>query len=147
MAMQPRQDPWRMLQGQDAGAKLVVSLWVALGSALGGLARYWVGAWVQAVAGAAFPWGTLLINVVGSFVIGLVAAGIAERGWAVPAVDLRAFVMVGVCGGFTTFSSFSLQTLELLNAGRVAAALAYIGGSVVLCLVATGGGIVLGRGW
>lgn len=124
-----------------------VSLWVALGSALGGLARYWVGVGVAALAGAAFPWGTLLINVLGSFVIGLVAAGIAERGWAVPPVDLRAFIMVGVCGGFTTFSSFSLQTLELLNAGRADAALAYIGGSVALCLAATGGGIILGRGW
>ena len=99
---------------------MAVHFWVLLGSGLGGLARYWVGSWVAGWAGAGFPWGTLLINVVGSFVIGLVGAGIVERGWSAP-VDLRAFVMVGLCGGFTTFSAFSLQMLELLQAARPAA--------------------------
>lgn len=126
---------------------MAVSLWVALGSAVGGLLRHWVGVWVAAVVGTAFPWGTLGINVAGSFVIGLVAAGIAARGWDGGPVDLRALVMVGVCGGFTTFSSFSLQTLELLQAGRHPAALAYTGASVLLCLTATWAGASLARGW
>ena len=123
---------------------MAVHFWVLLGSGLGGLARYWVGSWVAGWAGAGFPWGTLLINVVGSFVIGLVGAGIVERGWSAP-VDLRAFVMVGLCGGFTTFSAYSLQSLELLQAGRQGAALLYMGGSVAACLAATWLGGSLGR--
>ena len=133
---------------------MAVSLWVVLGSALGGLLRYWLGAWVAAWTGPSFPWGTLLINVLGSFVIGLFAAALGERGlfsdalgWGrfLPFVDLRAFVMVGLCGGFTTFSSFSLQSLELLQAGRAGPALGYVAGSVLACLLATWGGWVLGR--
>ncbi len=134
---------------------MAVSLWVMLGSALGGLARYWLGVGVAAWTGPSFPWGTLLINVLGSFVIGLFAAALGERGMLSDAlgrgglflgvVDLRAFVMVGLCGGFTTFSSFSLQTLELLQAGRTGPALGYVAGSVLACLLATWGGWMLGQ--
>lgn len=133
---------------------MAVSVWVVLGSALGGLARYWLGVAVAGVVGTAFPWGTLLINVVGSFVIGLFGAALGDRGLFSEALgpegrlgvlDLRAFVMVGLCGGFTTFSSFSLQAFELLQGGRHAAALAYMGGSVLTCLVAVWAGWVLGR--
>ena len=135
---------------------MAVSLWVLLGSALGGLARYWLGIAVTALAGPAFPWGTLLINVLGSFVIGVVGAATGENGLfevgagsfgrLLAVVDLRAFVMVGVCGGFTTFSSFSLQSLELLQGGRQGAAFAYMAASVGLCLLAVWAGWVLGRG-
>ena len=138
----------------DGGGR-VASLWVVLGSALGGLARYWLGAWVAAWTGPSFPWGTLLINVLGSFVIGLFAAALGERGLFSDAlghngqfldfVDLRAFVMVGLCGGFTTFSSFSLQSLELLQAGRTGPALGYMVGSALACLLAVWAGWVLGR--
>ena len=124
---------------------VTVSLWVLLGSAIGGLARYWTGVWVAGWAGTEFPWGTLLINILGSFVIGLVGAGVAERGWSTTPVDLRAFVMVGLCGGFTTFSAFSLQTLELLQAGRHGAAIAYTASSVTACIVMVWGGWMLGR--
>ena len=131
----------------------MASLWVMLGSALGGLARYWLGVGVAALTGPSFPWGTLLINVIGSFVIGLFAAALGERGLFSGAlgrghldfVDLRAFVMVGLCGGFTTFSSFSLQSLDLLQAGRAGPALGYMAGSVLACLLAVWGGWVLGR--
>ena len=128
---------------------MVVSFWVLLGSALGGLARYWLGVLVAGITGAAFPWGTLLINVLGSLVIGLFAAATGERGLFSnfgATVDLRAFVMVGLCGGFTTFSAFSLQTLELLQAGRHAAAVFYMLGSVVSCVLAVWMGWMLGRG-
>lgn len=133
----------------------MASLWVVLGSALGGLARYWLGAWVMALTGPSFPWGTLLINVLGSFVIGLFAAALGERGvfsgalgqdgQFLEVVDLRAFVMVGLCGGFTTFSSFSLQSLELLQAGRTGPALGYMAGSALACLGAVWAGWMLGR--
>lgn len=117
-----------------------LSLLVLLGSAIGGLARFWLGTAVLAVAGEEFPWGTLLINVLGSFVIGLAATGL-------PLSDAgsRAFVMVGLCGGFTTFSAYSLQALNLLQMGRTGAACAYMAGSVAACLAATLAGWALGR--
>ena len=116
------------------------SLLVLAGSALGGLARFWLGAWMVVVAGPDFPWGTLLINVAGSLLIGLAATAIPVSSDAA-----RAFVIVGLCGGFTTFSAYSLQTLELLQADRIPAALAYMAASVAACLAATWLGWVLGR--
>lgn len=110
-------------------------LWVALGGALGSMARFGIANAMTALTGPQFPWGTLLINATGSFVIGCFGALTGSRGsFAVPA-DIRAFVMVGICGGYTTFSSFSLQTLELMQAGEVLAAGGYILGSVALCLL------------
>ena len=117
-----------------------LSLLVAFGSALGGLARYWAGIGVARLLGSSFPWGTLLINVVGSMVIGAAAAATNEREHAA----YRAFVMVGICGGFTTFSAFSLQTLDLLQAGRMPAAMAYAGLSLGMCLLSVWAGWALG---
>ncbi|MBL6455283.1 fluoride efflux transporter CrcB [Belnapia sp. T6] len=119
--------------------------WVALGSALGGMARYWLVLATFPFFGPVFPWATVLINILGSFVIGWFGALTMEGRIAVPA-EMRAFVMVGLCGGFTTFSSFSLQTLELIQKGRVELALANIGLSVLLCLGAVAIGYWLGRG-
>jgi CrcB protein len=110
---------------------------VALGSALGGVARYGLGLAVVRAVGAGFPWGTLLINVLGSFVIGLYGALTLADGPMPATADMRAFVMVGICGGFTTFSSFSLQTVDLLQAGETAAAAFYIVASVALCVAGT----------
>jgi fluoride exporter len=118
---------------------------VAFGGALGSLARFWLGAAVVALTGPRFPWGTLLINVVGSAVIGLAAGLALGSGRLAMYPDFRAFLIVGVCGGFTTFSSFSLQTLDLLQAGEVWPAAGYIVGSVVLCLLAVWAGWLLGR--
>ena len=97
---------------------------VAAGGAIGSVLRYLAGLVAVAAWGDAFPWGTVLINVAGSFVIGLFAAATLEGGMLPASPALRAFVMVGLCGGFTTFSSFSLQTLELLRDGRPTQALA-----------------------
>lgn len=121
------------------------SLLVLVGSALGGLARHWVGLGVAAWLGPRLPWATLGINVLGSFVIGLAAAAIAADGRLADAAWVRPFVMVGLCGGFTTFSAFSLQTVELLQGGEVGWALAYALGSVALCLLATWAGLAVGR--
>ena len=120
--------------------------WVALGSALGGMARYWLVLATLPLFGPAFPWGTVLINILGSFVIGWFGALTLEAGRLSVHPDVRAFVMVGLCGGFTTFSSFSLQTLELIEKGRMELALANIAVSVLACLAAVALGYWLGRG-
>src|SRR5579872_3591625 len=118
---------------------------VAVGGALGSVARFWLAAAMMALTGPAFPWGTLLINILGSFVIGLVAALTLTPDRVGMHPDVRIFLMVGICGGFTTFSAFSLQTLELIQTGDVWAAAGYIVGSVVFCLLAVWGGWLLGR--
>ncbi len=115
---------------------LVTSFWITLGSAVGGLARYWASNLVTAWLGVGFPWGTLVVNVSGSFVIGLFAALSGPEGRLITTPDARQFVMVGLCGGYTTFSSFSLQTLTLMQAGDSGRAALNVAGSVVLCLAA-----------
>lgn len=119
----------------------VTYLWIALGGALGSVGRAWLAFALARLTGPQFPWGTILINVVGSFVIGFVGTLTASSAgrFAVPA-DLRAFIMIGICGGFTTFSSFSLQTLELARDGRPGQALANIGLSLALCLASVAAG-------
>ena len=118
--------------------------WVALGGALGSMARFWMANAVGALTGPDFPWGTLGINVLGSFVIGLFFAMTGPGGRFDVPTDTRIFVMVGLCGGFTTFSSFSLQTLQLIQDGQMLRAGAYILGSVVLCLLFVWLGWLLG---
>ena len=114
---------------------------IGIGGALGSLLRAWVAMAVARLTGPAFPWGTILINVTGSFIIGFVAALTATDGRTQGLAELRTFLMVGFCGGFTTFSSFSLQTLDLARDGRAGQALGNIGLSVVLCL----GSVALGH--
>jgi fluoride exporter len=84
-------------------------VWVAVGSALGGMARYWCSGFAARLIGEWFPWGTLIVNVSGSFVIGAFAALSAAEGPFLISPEQRIFVMVGLCGGYTTFSSFSLK--------------------------------------
>ena len=116
---------------------------VALGSALGGSLRYLATLGVNALMQRAFPWGTLTVNVLGCLLIGVLHVAIAERGGE--AESLRLFAMVGVLGGFTTFSSFSLDTLLLVQQGAVARATAYVVASVLVCLAATVAGMALAR--
>ena len=118
---------------------------VAVGGAIGSVARFWLAGVMTALTGPRFPWGTLLINVVGSFVIGWVAGATLTPARVGLHPDIRIFLMTGVCGGFTTFSAFSLQTMELLQTGDVGPAFGYAVGSVVLCVVATYCGWLLGR--
>lgn len=110
--------------------------WVAVGSALGGMARFWLTGLGARLFGETFPWGTLLINVAGSFVIGFFVAMTGPGGRLAVEPDFRTFVAVGLCGGFTTFSAFSLQTLVLMQQEQWLAAGGYIAASVVLCLLA-----------
>ena len=112
----------------------LVYAWVALGGALGSVFRYMLSNAVARFAGEAMPWGTLLVNVLGSFVIGWFAVATTSSGRVAATPEFRTFVMVGVCGGFTTFSSFSLQTLALFEDGEPLRASANILLSVALCL-------------
>lgn len=122
-------------------------LLVAGGSALGGVLRYWLSGLIAVAVGQTFPWGTLVINVTGSMVIGLFGTVTGPDGrWLVPG-EWRQFFMVGVCGGYTTFSSFSLQTLALAQDGEWPAAAANIGLSVGLCLLGVWLGHAAGVAW
>jgi len=115
---------------------MILYLWIALGGAAGSVGRFAAAEAVSRSAGGAFPWGTLVVNVAGSFVIGFFATVTAPNGrWPV-GFDGRHFFMTGVLGGFTTFSSFSLQTLGLMREGEWLRAGGNITGSVVLCLAA-----------
>lgn len=111
-------------------------LWIALGSALGGMARFWCSGVTARLVGETFPWGTLLVNVTGSLVIGFFFTLTAPDGRLFVDTTTRQFVMVGLCGGYTTFSAFSLQTLNLMNDGEWFYVGLNIGASVILCLVA-----------
>jgi CrcB protein len=115
---------------------MLTYFWVAFGGAIGSVARLWLSVQVGLLTGLGFPWGTILVNIIGSLVIGFVATLTGPNGRVVVPIDAQAFVMVGLCGGFTTFSAFSLQTLELARDGRLLHAGANILLSVVLCLTA-----------
>jgi CrcB protein len=117
--------------------------WVAVGSALGGMARYWCSGIAARIVGPTFPWGTLVVNVLGSFIIGFFATMTGPDGRLFVPSNARVFVMVGLCGGYTTFSSFSLQTLNLVQDGEWLHAGGNILGSVTLCLVAVWAGYLL----
>lgn len=111
-------------------------LYVALGGAIGSVARFWMTALAATILGPQFPWGTILINVLGSFVIGFYATFTGPDGRLAASFGARAFVMVGICGGFTTFSAFSLQTLELARQSHWLQAGGNIVLSVTFCLFA-----------
>ncbi len=119
-------------------------LQVALGGAIGASARYLSGGVILRALGSNFPYGTMFVNVVGSFLMGLLAVYLMERmdgsfGRFAP------FLMTGVMGGFTTFSAYSLDALYLIERGRFAAATVYMGGSVLLAIAALFAGMTLAR--
>jgi fluoride exporter len=123
-------------------------LYVAIGSALGGVSRYLLGGYIQRVLQTEFPAGTLLINVSGSLLIGAILQYAVETSTVTP--ELKALLTIGFCGGYTTFSTFSYETLALLKDGEWTRAGVYIASSVLLSLVATFVGFVLAReviGW
>ena len=122
---------------------MITYFWVAIGSALGGVARFGCSGVAARMFGETFPWGTLIVNVAGSFIIGFVAALTGPDGRVFIGSVPRQFIMAGFCGGFTTFSSFSLQTLNLVNDGEWLRAGGNICGSVALCLIAVWAGYVL----
>jgi fluoride exporter len=117
--------------------------YIGAGSALGGIGRYLVGSFITARAGSTFPWGTLLINVSGSLVLGMIARYAVDT----PAitVEWRAFLAVGLCGGYTTFSTYAYETAALLERGDYRRAGLYASVSVLGTLLATFAGFALAR--
>ncbi len=116
---------------------------IAIGSALGGMARFWCSGAVAHLIGETFPWGTLIVNIVGSFIIGFFATLTGPDGRVFVGGAARPFVMVGFCGGYTTFSSFSLQTLNLMHDGEWLAAGMNAALSFALCMIAVWAGFML----
>jgi fluoride exporter len=130
------------VQGEEAlNLQLITA--VALGGAIGSVARYLVGIGSGKLFGIAFPWGTLIINIVGSFLIGVFVESFALR-WDLPQVA-RVFLTVGICGGFTTFSTFSLDSYLLMDRGELWPAFAYMAGSVVLSIAGLFAGLQIVR--
>lgn len=125
---------------------MIAYLWIGLGSALGGMARHGIASWMALRFPTAFPWGTLLINVLGSFLIAVIL-GLPESRFSGPnGVLIRQFLTVGFLGGFTTFSAFSMQTVSLLQQGRTSTAVLYILASIILCIAAAGLGYASASG-
>ena len=122
---------------------MIVYLWIALGSALGGVARYACQGWAARFISDTFPWGTMIVNIVGCSFIGFFATFTSPDGRFIVGPPMRQFVMVGICGGYTTFSAFSLQTLELARTGRLLQAAGNVVLSVVVCLAAVWAGYAL----
>lgn len=110
--------------------------WIAIGGALGSVARFWLSGVVANKFGETFPWGTLIVNVSGSFVIGVFATSTGAEGRWLVSPAFRQFFMIGICGGYTTFSSFSLQTLNLIRDREYFHASGNVLLSVALCLLA-----------
>lgn len=111
-------------------------LWVALGGALGSVARYFCSGAVARATGSLFPIGTMTVNVTGAIIIGFFAALSLPEGRVVVPPSARLFVMTGICGGYTTFSTFSLETLNLMRDGEWMYSVANVTVSVLLCLLA-----------
>lgn len=114
---------------------MVSYVWIATGGAIGAVARFALSGAIARGMSEVFPWGTLIVNVTGCFIIGLFAMLTGPDGRLMIPPDLRQFFMIGVCGGYTTFSSFSLQTLALARDGDVTRATLNVAASVILCLV------------
>lgn len=121
----------------------MILLYVALGSALGGVSRFVLGGFVQARSGMTFPVGTLLINGTGSFLLGFLARYASVEAGFSP--ENRALLTAGFCGGYTTFSTFSFETLQLIEQGNYGKGALYVLTSVTVALVATVGGSMLAR--
>jgi fluoride exporter len=115
----------------------MTTLYVGIGGALGALARFGIGGWLTTWAAAGFPWGTFAVNVLGSTLLGLFSGGLLT---ARASPEVRALLSVGLCGGFTTFSTFDHETLVLLQQQQLGIAAVYALGSVLCCIAGVMGG-------
>ena len=118
-------------------------LMIGAGGFLGAISRYLVDGWVANATGGSFPWGTLVVNLTGSFLLGMLFAASVERG-VLPAA-IRAPVLIGFIGAYTTFSTLTLETWRLVEDGSYVTAFANIGGSVIFGVAAVVAGLAIGR--
>jgi fluoride exporter len=118
-------------------------IFVFVGGGLGAAARYWLQGFIYGETGTSFPYGTLAVNVLGCFIIGVLMSSMEERFLVHPSI--RIFLTIGILGGFTTFSSFSYETISLFRDGEILYALANALGSLFLCLIGTWIGVQLGK--
>jgi len=122
---------------------MTLVLMAAAGGAVGAALRHLTNVLCGHLFGAAFPWGTFAVNVLGSFLMGLLIAMLALR-WSAP-LEVRTFLATGVLGGFTTFSAFSMDFAALIERKAYLAAAGYAGGTIILCFAAVFAGLVIGR--
>lgn len=120
-------------------------LWIGLGGFIGANMRYWLGSGITRLFGQSFPWATGIVNITGAFVIGLIATLFADR--AIENESLRLFLIVGILGGYTTFSTYTMEGIILFQNGRVFPGLIYTVGSNVLGLMACVIGVMIARAW
>ena len=119
------------------------ALAIAVGGAVGSLLRFWLSSGVYALAGRGFPWGTMAVNLLGSFLIGFLSVFMLERVSVGP--EVRAGITIGLLGGFTTFSTFSMETINLIEQGDLLKAMLNIVVSVIACVAAAWIGLLLAR--
>ncbi len=122
---------------------MMQTLAIGAGGALGALLRFWVSTAVYAWLGRGFPWGTLAVNLLGSLAMGVLYILLLERLTTGP--EVRALLLVGFLGAFTTFSTFSIETFNLIEQAEIGKALLNVGVSVVACVLAAWAGVILGR--
>lgn len=120
-------------------------LWIGLGGFIGANMRYWLGSGIARMLGSSFPWATGLVNITGALAIGILATLFADR--AVTNESLRLFLIVGILGGYTTFSSYTMEGVAMMLDGRWGTALAYIIGSNVVGILACALGVLIARSW
>lgn len=120
------------------------TLLIFLGAGLGGVLRYWVSNWTYLLLGRQFPYGTLIVNISGCFLMGLLFILIMERFDGIGS-ELRALLLIGLLGGYTTFSSFSIETINLFESGNWLSAIMNIVLSAMLCVIAAWLGVIGGR--
>ena len=124
-------------------SNLLKYLFVGIGGSLGSILRFWLGSYIGSKMGTRFPYGTLVINITGSFLIGLVFALLTVRtNWS---PNWRYLIPIGFIGGYTTFSSFEYETLRTIQDGQIGLGLLYVATSVVIGFVAVWGGVMAGR--
>lgn len=122
---------------------MIQTIAIASGGAVGALMRFWVSNWTYQLFGRNFPYGTLMVNIIGSLLMGFLFVWLTER--AAVSAEWRGVILVGFLGAFTTFSTFSMETFNLIQGGELGKALLNILLSIVLCLVATWMGVIAGR--
>ncbi len=125
----------------------VMVVWVAVGGGVGGLGRYWISGWISRWRRGPFPWGTLAVNWIGAGAAGIIAARLSTGAFDAGGADaVAALLLVGVCGAFTTVSSFSLESLGLVRDGQAGRAAAYVLATVAGCLIMVAVGFSLAGG-